>query len=44
MPPTPWHGNTSSVSSSVVCDFQCTAMLLTTLATKPMKMLCGMLT
>src|SRR4051794_33017145 len=39
MPPTPWQGNTSSVSSSVDFDFQWTARLLTTLATRPMAML-----
>src|SRR5688572_8439548 len=44
MPPTPWQGNTSSVSSSVERDFQCTARLLTMLAVNPMKMLWGMLT
>ena len=36
MPPTPWQGKTSSVSSSVDRVFQCTARLLTTLATTPM--------
>ena len=39
MPPTPWQGNTSSVSSSVDFDFQCTVRFETTLATVPMKML-----
>ena len=36
IPPTPWHGKTSSVSSSVDFVFQWTARLLTTLATSPM--------
>src|ERR1051325_6258780 len=45
MPPTPWHGNTSSVSSSVdLLFFQCTIRFDTTLAEVPMKMLSPMLT
>src|SRR6516162_5115701 len=36
MPPTPWQGKTSRVSSSVERVFQWTARLLTTLATTPM--------
>src|SRR5271155_475603 len=36
IPPTPWQGKTSSVSSRVDRVFQCTARLLTTLATTPM--------
>ena len=41
MPPTPWQGKTSSVSSSVLLDFKCTARLLTMLATSPITMLCA---
>src|SRR5437763_16536130 len=37
MPPTPWHGNTSSVSSTEERDFQCTAQLEITDAIAPMK-------
>ena len=44
MPPTPWQGKTSSVSSSVDLVRRCTAMLLMTLATRPMKMLSGTVT
>ncbi len=45
MPPTPWQGKTSSVSSSVdELFFQCTQRFDTTLATVPMKMLSPMLT
>src|SRR5262245_1828227 len=45
MPPTPWHGNTSSVSSSVdALFFQCTQRFEITLATVPMNMLSPMLT
>ncbi len=44
MPPTPWQGKTSSVSSSVDAFFQCTIRFETTLATVPMKMLSPMLT
>src|SRR5205823_8057157 len=45
MPPTPWHGKTSSVSSSVdALFFQWTQRFDTTLATVPMKMLAPMLT
>src|SRR5258708_9655549 len=36
MPPTPWHGNTSSVSSIDVRDLHITTRLLTTAATIPM--------
>ena len=32
MPPTPWQGNTSSVSSSADLDFQCTTTLETVAA------------
>src|SRR5262245_51750358 len=39
IPPTPWHGNTSSVSSSVDFDFMWTAQLLTSAATTPMNTL-----
>src|SRR3569833_3493041 len=35
IPPTPWHGNTSSVSSIVVFVLQITTKLLTTAATIP---------
>src|SRR3546814_4629037 len=35
IPPTPWHGNTSRVSSMVERDFQCTNILDTTLAISP---------
>src|SRR3954469_18156721 len=45
MPPTPWHGNTSSVSSSVdALFFQCTQRFEMTLAQLPMKMLSPTLT
>ena len=39
MPPTPWQGKTSSVSSIVERDFQWTATLLAALATMPITML-----
>src|SRR5207245_3783133 len=39
IPPTPWQGNTSSVSSSADRGFQCTTMLDTVLARTPMNML-----
>src|SRR5215813_10156866 len=39
MPPTPWQGKTSSVSSSVDLVRRCTGRLLTTAATTPMMML-----
>src|SRR5688572_1564845 len=41
MPPTPWQGNTSSVSSMVDFDFQCSATLLAAAASAPMAMLAG---
>jgi hypothetical protein len=35
IPPTPWHGKTSKVSSRVDLDFQWTARLLTIAAIAP---------
>src|SRR6187455_943904 len=43
-PPTPWQGNTSSVSSRDVLDFQCTTMLLIIAANVPMNKLEGIVT
>src|SRR5688572_30335061 len=43
-PPTPWQGNTSSVSSKDVLDFQCTTTLLMIEANVPMNKLEGMVT
>src|SRR6185312_7282813 len=44
IPPTPWQGNTSSVSSKEVLDFQLTTRLLIMAATVPMKILEGIVT
>ena len=44
MPPTPWHGKTSRVSSRVDRVFEWTAALLRRLATNPTRMLCCTLT
>src|SRR5688572_459832 len=41
IPPTPWQGNTSSVSSIVDLDFQCSATLLAAAASTPIAMLAG---
>src|SRR3546814_9870783 len=41
IPPTPWHGNTSRVSSMVERDFQCTNILDTTLAISPINIIWG---
>src|SRR5690606_41972896 len=43
-PPTPWQGNTSSVSSREVLDFQCTTMLLISEAKVPINRLEGIVT
>src|SRR5918998_530021 len=44
MPPTPWQGKTSRVSSRVDFVRRLTARLLMTLATRPMTMLWGIVT
>ena len=44
MPPTPWQGKTSRVSSSVDFDFQCTTSLLIAAASAPIRMLWPTLT
>src|SRR5450631_2962061 len=44
IPPKPWQGNTSSVSSSLVLERQYTAVFEITAAITPMKILCGMAT
>src|ERR1700712_3961965 len=41
IPPTPWQGNTSSVSSMLVEDLHITTRLLTTAATMPTINECG---
>src|SRR6478735_1991416 len=41
MPPKPWQGNTSSVSSNVDLCFIETAIFETTAPTRPTMMLCG---
>src|SRR6186713_1671699 len=43
-PPTPWHGNTSNVSSREVLDFQCTTTLLMIAANVPINKLEGIVT
>jgi hypothetical protein len=44
IPPTPWHGKTSRVSSSELLDLKCTEQLLTILATIPIIKLAPTLT